>query len=222
MKLKCPPVTTLLKNNYRAVMLLEKYNPGLLLATTLNSVFPLFSKYANIYLSAQIINELAGARRVKTLFLWALITVLSNGLFSLLGAISNRWAYSKEELTEKTRSYITADKLLSMDFPDVDRYETRDKISQIAEVEKYLYRGLSCVIDVYTSFIDAFREKLRNGLFQCVYIVYFIVDWNNYRKLVFACLVHISANNFGIKYKYTRNPAFVKIKNRFSVPIELF
>ena len=156
MKLKCPPVTTLLKNNYRAVMLLEKYNPGLLLATTLNSVFPLFSKYANIYLSAQIINELAGARRVKTLFLWALITVLSNGLFSLLGAISNRWAYSKEELTEKTRSYITADKLLSMDFPDVDRYETRDKISQIAEVEKYLYRGLSCVIDVYTSFIDAF------------------------------------------------------------------
>ena len=72
------------------------------------------------------------------------------------------------------------------------------------------------------SFIDAFREKLRNGLFQCVYIVYFIVDRNNYRKLVFACLVHISANNFGTKYKYTRNPAFVKIKNRFSIPIELF
>ena len=83
MKSRSASMLTLLKSNYRATMLLEKYNPGLLLSTTMYCLVPTLSKYINIFLSAQIINELVGLRRLRTLLILAAVTVVSNGIFSL-------------------------------------------------------------------------------------------------------------------------------------------
>ena len=116
----------------------------------MDCLFPTLAKYANIYLSAQIINELVGHRRIRTLLVWVILTVLSNCLFSIIGAIAHRWAYAKEELTNTTLSYIRSDKLFSMDFPDIDSHKIRDMISQIKENESLMYRGLSCVLSMYT------------------------------------------------------------------------
>lgn len=144
----------LLKHNFRAVKILEKYNPGLVLSTTMYCLVPLLSKYINIFLSAQIINELVGLCRMNTLLMLAAITVLSNGLFALLNAVVDRWAYAKEELADTTLSYIRADKLLSMDFQDVDSYKIRDMISQIEENQSLLERGLSCILAIFTDCVS--------------------------------------------------------------------
>ena len=139
MKSRSASMLTLLKSNYRAAMLLEKYNPGLLLSTTMYCLVPTLSKYINIFLSAQIINELVGLRRFRTLLILAAVTVVSNGIFSLLRAVVDRWAYAKEELTDNTMSYIRADKLFTMDFQDVDSHKTQDIISQIEENQNLLF-----------------------------------------------------------------------------------
>ena len=135
-------------------MLLEKYNPGLLLSSSMYCLVPSLSKYVNIFLSAQIINELVGFRRPRILLILAAVTVLSNCLFSLLGAVVERWAYAKEELTDNTLSYIRSDKLFSMDFQDVESHKIQDMISQIEENENMVYRGLSCVLGIYTDFVS--------------------------------------------------------------------
>ncbi len=160
MKNKTASVLTLLKHNYRAALLLEKYNPGVLLAHFLHAVFPILSKYLNIFFSAQIINELVGQRRLRTLLIWAMVTVLSNCLFSVAGAIIGRWAEVKEELTNTTLSYIRTDKLFSMDFPDVDSHKIRDVISQIKENEALMYRGFPCVLDIYAECIKSIANIL--------------------------------------------------------------
>lgn len=154
MKSRSTSVLTLLKHNYRAAMLLEKYNPGLLFSSAMYCLNPILSKYIHIFLSAQIINELVGLRRLRTLLMWAIITVLSNCLLSLLGAVVERWAYAKKELTDNTLAYIRADKLFSMDFQDVDSHSIQDMISQIEENEKLVYRGLPCILDIYTGFVS--------------------------------------------------------------------
>lgn len=154
MKGRSASMLTLLKSNYRAAMLLEKYNPGLLLSTTMYCLVPTLSKYINIFLSAQIINELVGLRRFRTLLILAAVTVVSNGIFSLLRAVVDRWAYAKEELTDNTMSYIRADKLFAMDFQDVDSHKTQDMISQIEENQNLLERGLSSILAIYTDCIS--------------------------------------------------------------------
>lgn len=154
LKNRSASVLTLLKHNYRAAKLLEKYNPGLLLSTTMYCLVPTLSKYINIFLSAQIINELIGLRRLRTLLILAAVTVVSNGIFSLLRAVVDRWAYAKEELTDNTMSYIRADKLFAMDFQDVDSHKTQDMISQIEENQNLLERGLSSILAIYTDCIS--------------------------------------------------------------------
>jgi len=154
LKSRSASMLTLLKSNYRAVMLLEKYNPGLLLSTTMYCLVPILSKYVNIFLSAQIINELVGLRNLRTLLILAAVTVVSNCFFALLGAVVERWAYAKEELADNTLSYIRADKLFSMDFQDVDSHKTQDMISQIEENQNLLERGLSCILGIYTDIVS--------------------------------------------------------------------
>ena len=160
MKTKSPSMLTLLKSNYRAMKILEEYNPGLHLSGLLYSVFPILTKYTNIYLSAQIINELAGMCRVQPLLIWVIISVLTNFLFSLMGAITQRWAFVKEEVARNTLSYITAEKLLSMDFQDVDKHENRDKISQIKETENLVFRGLRCVVGIFQGLVEGAANVL--------------------------------------------------------------
>ena len=143
----------LLKHNYRAAKLLEKYNPGLLLSYFLYVLVQILSKYLTIFLSAQFINELVGLQRPRTLLVLAAVTVLSNCLFSLLVAVLDWWSYTKRVLTNRTLSYIRADKLFSMDFQDVDSHKIQDMISQIEENENLVYRGLSCVLAIYTESI---------------------------------------------------------------------
>ena len=153
LKNRSASVLTLLKHNYRAAKLLEKYNPGLLLSYFLYFLVQILSKYLTIFLSAQFINELVGLRRSRTLLVLAAVTVLSNCLFSLLVAVLEGWSYTKRVLTNRTLSYIRADKLFSMDFQDVDSHKIQDMISQIEENENLVYRGLSCVRAIYTESI---------------------------------------------------------------------
>ena len=160
LKVKPTSVITLLRHHYRAVLLLEKNNPGVLLAHFLHAVFPILAKYLNIFFSAQIINELVEQRSARTLLIWVTVTVLSNCLFSLIGAVVGRWAEVKEELTNTTLPYIRSDKLLSMDFPDVDSHKTRDMISQIKENEFLIYRGFPCILDIYAACIKSITNIL--------------------------------------------------------------
>lgn len=65
MKKEQPGLKEALRIHIRSYKELNKYRPGLLSAYTLYALVSAIIPYVTIYFSAQIINELAGARRLE-------------------------------------------------------------------------------------------------------------------------------------------------------------
>ena len=66
-----------LKLNYRSLIIWQKFCPKLLLSILASSVFEALSPYVTIWLSARIINELAGNRNPQELIRLVLLQISS-------------------------------------------------------------------------------------------------------------------------------------------------
>ena len=77
--------------NNRALKMIYKKYPQLVISTFLSSIWSAVTPYVGIYLSALIIEELAGARNVERLKLLVIVTVVSLAVISLISALLNKW-----------------------------------------------------------------------------------------------------------------------------------
>ena len=68
----------------RAVRDVNRVAPGVFLSAILSSIAEAISPYLTIWLSAQLINELASARRVDMLVKWVLLTVAVTAAMGLI------------------------------------------------------------------------------------------------------------------------------------------
>ena len=68
----------------------KKY-PQMVISTIISSIWTAVTPYVGIYLSALIIEELAGAKNVERLKLLVIITVASLAFISLISALLNKW-----------------------------------------------------------------------------------------------------------------------------------
>ena len=114
------------------------------------------SPYVTVYLSARIINELAGARRLEVLGPLTMLAVASGALLTFVTGALLRWKTAKEHTFLERKNRVFADKMLSMDFADIDKAETHDLRSQIAQSENWAGFG-------FYRFWDQF-EKMAQGL----------------------------------------------------------
>ncbi len=140
--------------HYKGVQALNKYCPGIFVSTALHSLASALSPYVTIYLSARIINELAGLRRpdvlwplvLLTLGSGALLTLITGALLRLMDAASSKY-YARDER-------IYTDKLLSMDFADVDKAETHDLFSQIKQNEQWTGWGFHQLTSIFAHLLQ--------------------------------------------------------------------
>ena len=77
--------------NARTLKLLYKKYPQMIISTILNSIWTALTPYVGIYLSALIIEELAGARNVDRLKILVLITVVSLAVIALISSLIKKW-----------------------------------------------------------------------------------------------------------------------------------
>lgn len=101
--------------------------PAVFLSAAVNAIVP----YVTIWFSAQLINELAGARRMDVLLQWVIWIVGITAALELLRAVLKRWENSQEAIFNRTYSRIYTEKFLTMDFASVDDQKTRDLFTQI-------------------------------------------------------------------------------------------
>lgn len=139
----------------RAFQDIRKYCPGVFLVTACHSVISALSPYITIYLSAQIINELAGSRSPDVLWPLVLLTVGSTALLALLTGILSRCKEAKREQYAVRKNYIFADKMMSMDFADIDNAATHDTLSQIKQNEQWTGWGLNMLFNFYADFLQS-------------------------------------------------------------------
>ena len=115
----------------RAVKDMRHAAPGCFAPFLLCSIVKAASPYAAIWLSAQLINELASQRRLEVLGKWVGLILAVTAATELLKAVLERWKNGSSELFDKQYEALYTEKFLSMDYADCDSQETRDRFSQI-------------------------------------------------------------------------------------------
>ena len=119
--------------SYRAYRDLRPYRPGVFAAAGIHGAVSALSPYATVYLSARLINELAGARRPEVL--WPLVGItlaVTAGLVLLTGVLFH-WKEAAYDQYIQAHEKLFTDKMLSLDFADVDNAQTHDLLSQVRQ-----------------------------------------------------------------------------------------
>ena len=117
--------------NIRGYEIWWKVNPKIILSPMFCAIVDGLAPYVGIYLSARIINELAGPRNVHMLTMLVLASLISAAMLTMLSAGLQRWKKCQQGGWWYTREKIISDKLLSMDFDKIDDPYIHDLMSQI-------------------------------------------------------------------------------------------
>ena len=143
----------------KAYRLLWKVYPKVFITSTVCSVVGAVIPYVQIWLSAQLINELAGGRSVKRLtglvlaiLFYVLLSDVVNTL--ILGRIRSYYCANQWKLQQK----IYSDKMLDMDFCDVDKQHTHDLFSQIQQNQKWSSWGLPRMLGYWENILSGFTN----------------------------------------------------------------
>ena len=135
-----------LQSTLRAYKIWNRYAPNLLTATALHSVFSALSPYVPVYFSAQILNELAGARDPERLTTLVLLTLSVTAALALVTALLRRWKEVCSSAQYQRNLFVQIDKMLSMDFQAADAPETHELLSQIRQNMNWYGHGLLFLI----------------------------------------------------------------------------
>ena len=121
------------KLNSRAFALIYRRYPRMIKSRLVCVVWDALTPYVGIYLSALLITELTEARNPSVLTGLVLIILISAALISLTAAFLHKWrAVECAGLYYKVQQ-IFSEKMMSMDYPDVDNPKTHELYSTIQQ-----------------------------------------------------------------------------------------
>lgn len=143
------------RRNQRGLQLFWEAQPALIISCLCYRIVSAASPYVTIWLSARIISELAGRRDPSELLRLVLIQLLSAAGLALVKSIANRWHLRECYSGYYGKEHIWAEKMLHMDYADVDKQSTYDLYSQIRQNENWSGWGLWKVISNFEEIIDA-------------------------------------------------------------------
>lgn len=127
--------------NIRALKLLHSFCPSYFPLLIAKSFFGKLSPYFNLFLSAEIVNEIVGARNKEKLITLVLITVLGNFVIAIIGGVLNRIFGHKETLLYQREAAYYNKKTLSLDYDDLENTKVRQLRRKIMESAKINYHG---------------------------------------------------------------------------------
>ena len=141
--------------HFRALRDTEKYVPGRMVCIVLTAIVTAVSPYLTIWLSAQVINELATLRRPEALIRWALWTVGATAGIGILKAILRRWSSAMETLHNPMKERIYMEKFLSLDYAHMDSQHIRDLKAQIDQFQNWMGWGMNASVSLTSDLLVA-------------------------------------------------------------------
>ena len=135
-----------------------KLSPNFFIATFACAALTALSPYATVWLSAQLVGELAGNRdlhRLTTLVLWILGTT---AVLTFLRSASFHWKEAETDDLWRRHNKTYMDKQMSLDYVDEDSQRVYDMYSQIMQNANLSgVGGTICILQV---------EQIMTALFQ--------------------------------------------------------
>lgn len=127
------PWREMLRLNNRALKLFYKRYPQMILSRLISVVWNSLTPYVSIYLSALVIDELAGSRNVERLQLLVIITLASAAVIALGTALLKKWMEAQSAGMWFKVENILSEKMLDMDYVSLDETHTAELLSTIRQ-----------------------------------------------------------------------------------------
>ena len=143
------------KINRRAIKLIYKQHPQMVLSHLLFPIWTALTPYAGIYLSALIIGELAEGKDTERLAKLVLITLITEAGIAFLSAVLLKWRNSNGAGMYFKIRYILSEKMLNMDFVKIDDVKTHEMLSNIEQNQSSRSWGLTSVLRHYETIFSS-------------------------------------------------------------------
>ena len=135
--------------NHRALKLIYSHYPQMVVSQLLSVVWNALTPYVDIFLSALVIDELAGNRDVKRLQILVIITLASAAVIALGTALLNKWKETQNAGWWLKIEHIVSEKMLDTDYVNLDDTHTSEMLSTIRQNFNGGGWGLGQVLDCY-------------------------------------------------------------------------
>ncbi len=182
--------------NIRAIKLFHSFCPSYFPLLIAKSFFSKFSPYFNLYLSAEIINEIVGAKDKNALITLVLVTVIGNFAIAVIGGILNRAFGHKETILRQKEAVYYNQKTLKLDYADLENHEVRQlrrKITESARInghgKQLLLLSVGRLVNITISTVLALILGIE------MFVILFAAGFNWYIVLFAALLIGIVAFN---------------------------
>ena len=146
--------------NLRAGKMLWGKSRGYFISTFLNSALKAAAPYVTVWLSARIIAELAGGRDPGALARWVAVTLIAEALLALATGVTLRWKNVESLSLRPKGDHIYAEKMLDLEFPDIDRQAVYDLYSQIRQLDNWQGWGILYIRTIYEQAVAAVFQTL--------------------------------------------------------------
>ena len=135
--------------NQRALKLIYSHYPQMVVSQLLSVIWNALTPYVGIFLSALVIDELAGNRNVQRLQTLVIITLASATVIALGTALLNKWKETQNAGWWLKIEHIVSEKMLDTDYVNLDDTHTSEMLSTIRQNFNGGGWGLGRVLDCY-------------------------------------------------------------------------
>ncbi|MCL2774068.1 MAG: ABC transporter ATP-binding protein/permease [Oscillospiraceae bacterium] len=122
-----------ISTNIRGIKLVFKWRKWLIPSIILSALFGSLSPYVTIYMSAEILNELAGAKNIQRLTFLVLFTVIANLLIVIIGRLFNKLKEYERQMFANDESRMFTEFGFNMDYEHLENPEIRKYRRKIDE-----------------------------------------------------------------------------------------
>ena len=139
----------MLKLNNRGLKMFYDRYPQMVISRFLSVIWSALTPYVGVFLSALIIDELAGNRDIQRLKFLVFITLVSAAVIALGTALLNKWKEIQYAGHWLKVEHIVSEKMLDMDYVSLDDTHTSELLSTIRQNMNSGGWGLYYVIGCY-------------------------------------------------------------------------
>lgn len=139
----------------RGMKILHKQVPFLLLSTVLHAAIGSLVPYVGIWMSARIVDELAGRRRPEVLVFFVIWTLGLTGVLTLLVWVLHHIKMAKRAPLSQHIRRVYAEKMLHMDYAVMEAAETKELFAAIVQNDQYTGYGLARICFIVEDGLNA-------------------------------------------------------------------
>ena len=153
------PFKTVMAYSRRGFAIWWKAEPEILIAAAVQRAVEALSPFLPLYFTARLVNAIAGGGEAKQVWTMLALLLASTAAVGVLRSAARRWDETMRRAHQwPTWNRIFFDKLLSMDFCDVDDPKNQALFTQIQQVRQWNGWGLN---KLYMIFSDAVGAVFR-------------------------------------------------------------